>query len=46
MQDELLYGRRTVLAPWPATAPQARNAPAFAMYERLAEIAADSGTSE
>ncbi len=44
MQDELLYEARDGIGLITFNRPQARNALTFAMYERLAEIAADPGS--
>ena len=43
MTDELLYEHRDGVGHVTLNRPQARNALTFAMYERLAEIAADPG---
>jgi enoyl-CoA hydratase/carnithine racemase len=43
MSDELLYDVRDGIGHVTLNRPQARNALTFAMYERLAEIAADPG---
>ena len=44
MQDELLYEAQDGIGLITFNRPQARNALTFAMYERLAEIAADPGS--
>ena len=44
MLDELLYEARDGIGLITFNRPQARNALTFAMYERLAEIAADPGS--
>ena len=43
MTDELLYEQRDGTGHVTLNRPQARNALTFAMYERLAEIAAEPG---
>jgi enoyl-CoA hydratase len=43
MTDELLYDQRDGIGRITLNRPQARNALTFAMYERLADIAADPG---
>ena len=42
MNDELLYEQRDDIGHVTLNRPQARNALTFPMYERLAEIAAES----